>query len=177
MRQTNAAFLTKLGWRLMVEKDKLWSQVLIAKYCNGRCDVDMFQPKMDASNAYRGILENAKFLKKGMRTEIGNGFWDHNWVDSKPLCQDALKDIPIHIQDTIVAEMWHTHAGLKWNLIVDILPETTLKKITAFEVFPGDMTTRINLFGIAQLMVVFPLILSWLLFETASKTHRTQAVS
>ncbi|KAJ8430823.1 hypothetical protein Cgig2_034150 [Carnegiea gigantea] len=73
MRETNAAFLTKLGLRLMVEKDKLWSQVLRAKYCNGRCDVDMFQSKTDASNAWRGILENMQFLKKGMRTKIGNG--------------------------------------------------------------------------------------------------------
>ena len=51
MRETNATFLTKLGWRLVVEKDKLWSQVLRARYCNGRCDVDMFQPKKDVSNA------------------------------------------------------------------------------------------------------------------------------
>jgi len=73
MRETNAAFLAKLGLHLMMEKDKLWSQVLRAKYCNGRGDVDMFQPKKDASNAWRGILKNAKFLKKGMRTKIGNG--------------------------------------------------------------------------------------------------------
>ena len=31
MRETNAAFLTKLGWRLLMEKDKLWSLVLQAK--------------------------------------------------------------------------------------------------------------------------------------------------
>lgn len=36
-RETNAAFLTKLGWRLLVEKDKLWSEVLQAKYCQNRC--------------------------------------------------------------------------------------------------------------------------------------------
>ncbi|KAJ8432647.1 hypothetical protein Cgig2_011813 [Carnegiea gigantea] len=46
MRENNAAFLSKLGWHLMVEKEKLWSQVLRAKYCNSRCDVDMFQPKL-----------------------------------------------------------------------------------------------------------------------------------
>ena len=31
MRETNAAFPTKLGWRLLTEKDKLWSLVLQAK--------------------------------------------------------------------------------------------------------------------------------------------------
>ena len=34
--------------------------------------------------------------------------------------------------------MWDTHAGWKWNLTVELLPETTLEKIAAFEVLPGD---------------------------------------
>jgi len=47
----------------MVEKGKLWSQVLRAKYCQGRCDVNMSTSTADASNAWQGILENVKFLK------------------------------------------------------------------------------------------------------------------
>ncbi|KAJ8429765.1 hypothetical protein Cgig2_006456 [Carnegiea gigantea] len=94
-------------------------------YCNGHCDVDMYQSKTDALNAWRGILENMQFLKKGMRTKISNGhktlFWYHNW--------DAVKDIPPNIQDNTVIEIWDIHAGWKWNLIVDLLPEMTLKKL------------------------------------------------
>jgi len=103
MRETNAAFLIKLDWKLMVEKHKLWSQVLRAKHCNSRCDIDMFQPKADASNTWRGILKNVDFLIQGLRTDIGNGkrtlLWPHIWADSKPLCQHTLNDIPPHIQD------------------------------------------------------------------------------
>ena len=51
MRQANSAFLVKLGWRVLSEKDKLWSQVVRAKYCDGRCDIDMFVAKPKASNA------------------------------------------------------------------------------------------------------------------------------
>jgi len=52
MRENNATFLTKLGWWLLVEKDKLWSQVLRAKYCHSRCDISKFQPKAEASNTW-----------------------------------------------------------------------------------------------------------------------------
>ena len=86
IRETNDALLTKLGWRLLVEKDMLWSQVLRAKYCNNHCDIDMFEPKAEASNTWRGILENTKHLKHGIKTEVGNGnktlFWYHNWIDT-----------------------------------------------------------------------------------------------
>jgi len=99
MRETNAALFTKLGWRLLIEKDMLWSKVLRAKYCNNRCDIGMFESQADASNTWRGILEKAKRLKHGIRTEVGNGnktlFWYHNWIDSTPLCQHTTQQIPI----------------------------------------------------------------------------------
>lgn len=41
-KQANAAFLTKLGWRILSEPNALWSRVIRAKYCARRCDVDMF---------------------------------------------------------------------------------------------------------------------------------------
>lgn len=58
MRQANAAFLAKLGWRVLAEPNTLWSRVLRSKYCDGRCDIDMFKARPDASYAWRGILKN-----------------------------------------------------------------------------------------------------------------------
>lgn len=54
-RQANSAFLTKLGWRILTEPNALWARVLRAKYCKGRCDVDMFEPKIGMSNVWNGI--------------------------------------------------------------------------------------------------------------------------
>lgn len=88
-RQANSAFLTKLGWRVLTEPQALWSRVLRAKHCKGRCDVDMFNPKPNMSNVWNGITENAKLLGEGTRIAVGNGartlFWDHKWATSKPL--------------------------------------------------------------------------------------------
>lgn len=71
-RQANAAFLTKLGWRVLTEPDALWSRVLRHKYCKGRCDIDMFVPKQGSSNVWNGITSNAKFLCEGSRMAVGN---------------------------------------------------------------------------------------------------------
>lgn len=44
----------------------------------------MFTAKPNASNAWKDIVENARFLREGVRTEVGNGkrtlFWYHNWA-------------------------------------------------------------------------------------------------
>ncbi|KAJ8434447.1 hypothetical protein Cgig2_025417 [Carnegiea gigantea] len=41
-----------------------------AKYCSGRCDIDMFTPRTDTSNAWKEILKCAKFLKEEAKTDI-----------------------------------------------------------------------------------------------------------
>ncbi|KAJ8447908.1 hypothetical protein Cgig2_012043 [Carnegiea gigantea] len=56
MRQVHSKFMTKLRWRVLAEKDSLWSRVLRAKYCQERCDIDMSTPKQDVSNAWQGPI-------------------------------------------------------------------------------------------------------------------------
>lgn len=82
MRQANAAFLTKLGWRLLSEPNSLWSRVIRHKYCKGRCDLDMFLSNPRASNVWQGILANKENIRRGVSLSLGNGkktlFWHHN---------------------------------------------------------------------------------------------------
>ncbi|KAJ8426807.1 hypothetical protein Cgig2_000952 [Carnegiea gigantea] len=58
----------------------------------------MFQPTNDASNTWKGILENVKTLQQGTKIEVRNGrqtyFWSQNWLGKGPLCNmvnQALK--------------------------------------------------------------------------------------
>lgn len=67
-RQENLAFLTKLGWRILAEPNSLWARVLLAKYCKGWYDVDMFEPNFGMSNVWNGITENARVLCEGIQT-------------------------------------------------------------------------------------------------------------
>lgn len=57
--QANSTFLTKLGWRMLVEPESLWSRVLRHKYCKGHSDIDMFAPTKNMSNVWKEITENA----------------------------------------------------------------------------------------------------------------------
>ncbi|KAJ8423447.1 hypothetical protein Cgig2_008936 [Carnegiea gigantea] len=141
MRDTNASILTKLGWRLLAEKDKLWLKVLRAKYCDNRCDTDMFVHKQNVSNTWRGILDNAQFIKKGVRMEVGNGrntsFWHHTWATHTPLSQLVQQSIPGHLTNNTVEDFWDPSRGWKWELFSVLLPNEVLKKIASFEVSPG----------------------------------------
>lgn len=98
MRQANAAFLTKLGWRLLAEPETLWSRVMRSKYCDGRCDIDMFKAKGDSSNAWKGIIENIDVLKRGVGLAVGNGwstkFWLHPWATKHPLISKVTRTPP-----------------------------------------------------------------------------------
>lgn len=136
-RQANAAFLTKLGWRVLSEPNALWSRVLRSKYCKGRCDIDMFNPKKGSSNVWVGITDNARFLCEGMRTSIGNGmntlFWDHNWATNKPLSSLASQEIPAELLGATVGEMWEMGQGWKWDVFAPYLESNVLKQIQSYE--------------------------------------------
>lgn len=137
-RQANSAFLTKLGWRVLTEPNSLWSRVLRAKYCKGRCDIDMFESKQNMSNVWRGITENTKHLCDGAQVAVGNGcktlFWDHRWVSKKPLREYALHSIPDALNGATVEEMWNKETySWKWSCLADLLPPNIIKEIDAYE--------------------------------------------
>lgn len=136
-RQANAAFLTKLGWRILTEPNALWVRVLRHKYCQGRCDVDMFVPKHGMSNVWAGITENAKVLGEGMRVAVGNGlktlFWDHKWVMNQPLSDVVTQPIPMELAGASVHDMWQPNLGWKWVVFAPYLSQDHLKRIQAHE--------------------------------------------
>ena len=115
MRQTNTAFLAKLGWRLLTEPMSLWSRVVHAKYCENRCDLEMFKDKKNASNAWRGIMSSVDIVRKGVNMAVGNGqktlFRQHNWANNKPLLETAIVEPPLQLQNMAVHEMWDRQGG------------------------------------------------------------------
>lgn len=136
-KQANAAFLTKLGWRVLSEPDKLWSRVIRYKYYKGRCGVDMFESKRGMSNVWAGITENATFLGDGIQTAVGNGnatlFWVHKWASETPLFELVTQPIPPEIAGATVGEMWESDVGWKWDTFAQYLPQDVLKLIQAHE--------------------------------------------
>ncbi|KAJ8440033.1 hypothetical protein Cgig2_020521 [Carnegiea gigantea] len=74
------------------------------------CDLDLFEERPDASNAWRGILNSKKLILKGSRMVIGNGkrtlFWYHKWCCKRPLYEVATSPPPQEVLDMTVSEIW-----------------------------------------------------------------------
>jgi len=71
MRQLNATFLMKLGWRLAMESSTLCARVLTGKYCRGG-HIESPITTQNSSNARRNIWETHKVMKKGMGYVVGD---------------------------------------------------------------------------------------------------------
>lgn len=102
---------------MLTEPNALWSRVLGSKYCKGRCDLEMFEPKANMSNVWRWITDNVNTLWNGARVAVNNGrntlFWDHKWATNQPLCDLATQEIPENLSGATVAEMWDINTGWK----------------------------------------------------------------
>lgn len=141
-RQAKAAFIAKLGWRLLAEPNSLWSRVLRAKYCDSICDLDMFKEKQNASHTWRGIMSSVDVVRKGVNMAMGNGqnffFWHHRWVIDKPLLEVAVTEPPPQLQDATVREMWDRNTRWKWEVFANFIPKEELGKIDAHELVEDD---------------------------------------
>ncbi|XP_074270970.1 uncharacterized protein LOC141594882 [Silene latifolia] len=139
-RQSNADFLTILGWRVLTEPRALWARVIRAKYCNGKCDVDMFQTKPNMSNFWAGITSQAKIINSGSTVAVGNGrktlFWDHSWVDAGYLSDRVITPVPKSILGATVADMWSESNGWKWEVFSNYLSRNDLLKIATYYLSP-----------------------------------------
>ncbi|KAJ8447911.1 hypothetical protein Cgig2_012046 [Carnegiea gigantea] len=87
----------------------------------------MFIQKHNTSNAWRGILDNAGAMRRGVRMEIGNGhntlFWHHAWVSNTLLCQFSIQPISQHFIDSAVDEFWDYDKGWKWEEFMELITD------------------------------------------------------
>lgn len=135
-RDMNVAFMTKLGWRMLTEKDSLWAKVLINKYMGGKRDINSITMKNGASNAWRGIVEGVNTLREGMQKVPRNGkstyFWNEPWLLKEPLSQHALLNITDEMSKARVADYWKANQGWDWSKIRDAIPEDILNKMEIY---------------------------------------------
>lgn len=64
LRKMNLAFLVKLGWLMLVDKEKLWVKILWAKYGSPLVD----KPNQNVSKTWRGIRHAAQLLRAGLES-------------------------------------------------------------------------------------------------------------
>lgn len=60
----NKAYLMKLGWGLISQKDALWAQVLCYKYGCGNLMIPVMKSGSQISHLWRGILQQWPMVEK-----------------------------------------------------------------------------------------------------------------
>lgn len=89
-RDQNTVVLTKLGWKIISDKDKLWYRVLHSKYLNDHT-LYTWPVKKKSSHCWISICKNRDILRKGIKWTVGNGndisLWHDWWCGTQPLAQ------------------------------------------------------------------------------------------
>ncbi|CAL1412960.1 unnamed protein product [Linum trigynum] len=138
LRQANLALLAKGGWRILKEKEALWTQIFSTKYGKQREGLDIFRPIQGSSFAWRSFTKASHLLRKGCAWNIQNGrstdFWCDVWVLQVPLRDVAIQPIPEErLRDTVASYLddngdWDVDRFSQW------LPFDVQQKITAVAV-------------------------------------------
>lgn len=83
----NIALLTKQSWRIMQNPSSLLARVYKAKYY-AKTTLLQATKKWSSSYAWKGILQENKLLKHGIKWVVGNGehiqAWKDQWLPIKP---------------------------------------------------------------------------------------------
>ncbi|XP_021754892.1 uncharacterized protein LOC110720190 [Chenopodium quinoa] len=72
LRDWNLAFMSKLGWTMLNNPNKLWVRIFNKKYLKSSAFLDHI-PNNSQSQIWRDILKGRELLANGMKIGIGNG--------------------------------------------------------------------------------------------------------
>ncbi|CAL1390513.1 unnamed protein product [Linum trigynum] len=133
LRQANLAMLAKGGWRILKEKDSLWTKVMREKYGRGQEDLNIIRPIQGSSFTWNSFSRAANLLRKGCAWNIKKGkhtkFWLDVWILQVPLIDVAVSTIPSDIEGAVVADFVTQEGTWRTELFSDLLPQDVLQKI------------------------------------------------
>ena len=94
----NTALLAKLNWRLHIERDALWAQVLWQKYHNNRRLNASNPDRLPCSQVWIAIKRGKETFKKCSLMMISKdsnvSFWRGNWLNKGPLRNLIQRPLP-----------------------------------------------------------------------------------
>lgn len=138
LAQMNTAFLMKLGWALLTEPNKLWVQILQAKYGS---PVDI-STRQDVSLIWRSIRSCRSILLEGMGRNTGEAIPQDSETRLRPRWEaensgkfsvTSANLIQTSTTEAIESQAWHRIWNLKgpsranfflWRMRHDVLPTT-----------------------------------------------------
>ena len=123
------------GWKVLVEQDSLWSQVLKAKYVRGGLTPTKICQKPHASNLWRGMASTTLILHQGSRKRVLNGastlFWKDPWLDDFVSEKMVQRVLPSTKSFKTVAACWTSNDTWDWISISCLLPGSVMDRLHA----------------------------------------------
>lgn len=121
-RETNVALLGKHVWDLLHHQEKLWVQMLAAKFLKDS-HILAAKPVTGMPPIWSAILKSMECLKSGFRFRVGKGdisIWYDKWLDDDHLCHLVpyvhIQDTQMQIKDIFFNGQW------LWNLLATPIP-------------------------------------------------------
>lgn len=133
MKTLNQAYILKLAWQLINERDKLWVQIMRAKYQCGSLHLPKVSMKSNSSRLWNAISKNWKPIEDNIQWSVRSGqdtkFWLDRWLpDCHSLSHYMLDSIPETEKNFKVA-YYADRNGWRWNAIQHLVPEFLCEKI------------------------------------------------
>lgn len=133
LQTINKAYMTKLAWTLISEKDCLWTKVFKAKHGFRYTLRNPPLYKPNNSLAWKGICQAWNLAAKGSHWTIGNSdktvFWKDQWI---PLENSLMEYMPTNGETwtcNLPVSFFATDDNWKWDLLRPILPHSICSKI------------------------------------------------
>ena len=133
----NRALIAKLAMSLQYEPEKLWVQVVKAKYNWGVDNNYAFKAK-NASHTWRSIAAVWPSMFLHVSWDVGNGntvrFWQDDWIgEMGPLKHLSYSEIPVEDLNKRVNDYIDASGNWRWSEFRHLLPPNL---ITHFEKLP-----------------------------------------
>ncbi|CAL1353630.1 unnamed protein product [Linum trigynum] len=135
IQKANMVMLAKSGWRLIKEKDALWTQVVKTKYGSSKENLDLLRPVQGSSFTWKSLAAASTLLRSGCAWNIKNGtatkFWLDPWILQGPLKDMALEEIPAERLEEMVADLTNEDGMWCTERFAGLLPMDIQDKITS----------------------------------------------
>ncbi|GLT37826.1 hypothetical protein SLA2020_121150 [Shorea laevis] len=121
-KEANQASMAKAHWRLLTEKEKLWSKAICEKYSikNPKSNLPKSSPVLNNIAKGKHIIEKGiKWIPKSGRNIL---FWEDNWVGHKPLKDILYGPFSLSCADLKVGDLILPNGEWDWGKISYPIP-------------------------------------------------------
>ncbi|CAI0626807.1 unnamed protein product [Linum tenue] len=152
-RSLNLAFMIKLAWKILNNKDELWVKVLQGKYFHQREGRILGMKSSNHSSLWRGICKGFPMMQQATVWSIRDGrtteFWNHPWIDHETILgEHCLRELTEEERYMTVSEMANDRGEWDWSRLHDVLPNEFICCIAGMETPAQDLGEDTTIWGL-----------------------------